>query len=97
MSRRVVVVPPSYKGKSSIIIFGNEVSSRRRIFYILLGLTLGCTGAHNFYAGYKSTAITQLLISLLSLGTLAGLVALWAIFETIHNEKDADGCPMEMF
>ena len=92
----VIVVPPKYTGKASIIIL-NRRSTRRRIFYILLGLTLGAVGAHNFYAGFKSTAITQLLISLLSLGTLLPFVALWAAHEAAHINRDADGYTMELF
>lgn len=91
----IVVVPPKYSGKASVIILRNP-STRRRIFYILLGLTLGVFGAHNFYAGYRSTAITQLLISLLSLGSLAPFVSLWAVREVLFIDKDAEGCVMEL-
>lgn len=96
MSPRFVVVPPTYTGKSSILIF-KEPSDRRRLFYILLGITLGCFGAHNFYAGYKSTAVTQLLFTVLSLGTLSFFVSLWALYEVFSIKTDAEGRVMEMF
>ena len=49
----------------------------------LLGIFLGCFGAHNFYLGYTGKAVAQLLITLLSLGFLAVFPAIWALIEGI--------------
>ena len=49
----------------------------------LLGIFLGCLGAHNFYLGNSGKAVAQLLITLLSLGFLALISALWGFIEGI--------------
>ena len=49
----------------------------------LLGIFLGCFGAHNFYLGYTGKAVAQLLITLLSLGFLAFISGIWALIEGI--------------
>ncbi len=64
---------------------------KSRLAYILLAVFLGSFGIHNFYAGYKSKAIAQLLISILSLGILSPISWIWAIVEVCTVTKDADG------
>ena len=49
----------------------------------LLGIFLGCFGAHNFYLGYTGRAVAQLLITLLSFGILAPVSVLWGYVEGI--------------
>ena len=49
----------------------------------LLGIFLGCFGAHNFYLGNSGKAVAQLLITLLSFGFLALISALWGFIEGI--------------
>ena len=49
----------------------------------LLGIFLGCFGAHNFYLGNTGKAVAQLLITLLSFGFLALISALWGFIEGI--------------
>ena len=49
----------------------------------LLGIFLGCLGAHNFYLGNSGKAVAQLLITLLSFGFLALISALWGFIEGI--------------
>ena len=49
----------------------------------LLGIFLGCFGAHNFYLGYTGRAVAQLLITLLSFGILAPVSVLWGFVEGI--------------
>lgn len=66
----------------------------------LLGIFLGYLGIHNFYLGYTGKAIAQLLISLLSCGTLAFASAIWGLIEGIliltgSMDKDADGNPLK--
>lgn len=66
----------------------------------LLGIFLGYLGIHNFYLGYTGKAIAQLLISLLSCGTLAFASAIWGLIEGIliltgSMNVDADGNPLK--
>lgn len=49
----------------------------------LLGLFLGWTGAHNFYLCNWSKAIAQLMITLVSLGTLGMISGIWGMVEGI--------------
>ena len=49
----------------------------------LLGIFLGCFGAHNFYLGYTGRAVTQLLVTLLSFGLLVPVSVLWGFIEGI--------------
>lgn len=67
-----------------------------RLVFILLGVFLGCFGAHNFYAGYTGKAVAQLLITLLSFTTLAFISVIWAIIEVITVRQDAKGVPFVM-
>lgn len=65
----------------------------------LLGIFLGAFGVHNFYLGFTGKAIAQLLISLLSCGTLAFASSIWGLIEGIliltgSINKDADGNPL---
>jgi len=64
----------------------------------LLAFFLGGFGVHNFYLGFKGKAIVQLLITILSVGTLAWVSYLWAFVEFIliltgKISKDAAGIP----
>ena len=56
---------------------------KSRIAAGLLGIFLGCLGAHNFYLGNSGKAIAQLLITLLSVGALAPFSVLWGFSEGI--------------
>ena len=49
----------------------------------LLGIFLGYLGIHNFYLGYKTKAITQLLLSLLTCGAGLGVTFVWGLVEGI--------------
>lgn len=65
--------------------------AKSRVVYILLALFLGGLGIHNFYAGYTTKGVIQLLISLLSLGFLSLIVWIWCIIEIITVKQDAKG------
>lgn len=67
----------------------------------ILGILLGSLGIHNFYLGFTKRAVAQLLISVLSCGSLSVVSAVWGLIEGIFyltgNEKyntDADGNPL---
>ena len=49
----------------------------------LLGIFLGALGIHNFYLGYTSKAIAQLLITVLSCGILGVISEIWGLIEGI--------------
>ena len=49
----------------------------------LLGIFLGALGIHNFYLGFTGKALAQLLISVLSCGTLAVVSGIWGLVEGI--------------
>jgi hypothetical protein len=58
-------------------------AQKSRVAAGVLALLLGTLGIHNFYLGRTGIAVLQLLLSLLSLGFLAPVVALWALIEGI--------------
>jgi TM2 domain-containing membrane protein YozV len=65
----------------------------------LLGIFLGNLGVHNFYLGYTGKAWAQLLITVLSFGTLSFISAIWGLIEGIlyltgHYTVDANGLPL---
>lgn len=65
----------------------------------LLGIFLGVFGVHNFYLGFTGKAIAQLLISVLSCGTLSVVSAIWGLIEGIliltgSMNTDASGNPL---
>lgn len=68
-----------------------DVSDKSKIAYLLLGIFLGGLGIHNFYAGYTSKGVAQLLITILSCFILSWVVCIWALIEAITVEVDADG------
>lgn len=61
----------------------------------LLALFLGALGIHRFYLGYTGIGVAMLLITVLSLGVLAPIVALWALVQAIvifcGGMKDSQG------
>ena len=65
----------------------------------LLGILLGSFGAHNFYLGYHGKAWAQLMITVLSLGTLSFISSIWGLVEGVlylagHYTTDAAGNPL---
>lgn len=73
-----------------------KMSGCSKIAAGLLGIFLGALGVHNFYLGFTGKAIAQLLISILSLGMLSPVSAIWGLIEGIliltgSMDKDAQG------
>lgn len=67
----------------------------------LLGIFLGALGIHNFYLGRTGVAIAQLLITVVSLGILSPVSAIWGFVEGIMIlagaepfQRDAKGIPL---
>jgi hypothetical protein len=71
-------------------------STRRRLVYALIGVLLGFTGAHNYYARHWLTGLLQLLLSIATYLLGFGIVApwLWALVETVVVRKDGYGLEM---
>jgi len=68
-----------------------NANAKDRVAYVLLAVFLGNLGIHNFYAGYTSRAVTQLLICLLTCGIGGIATWIWAIIEAVTVEQDAAG------
>jgi TM2 domain-containing membrane protein YozV len=64
--------------------------------FVALGAVVGFTGAHNFYAGYRGTAIAQLVLAGVTLALGFGLIIswLWALIELVIVHTDARGVRM---
>ena len=89
-------VPPPMSQTATISLQYHSVPSQHhpdakdRVAYVLLAVLLGC-GIHNFFAGYTSRAVTQLLICLLTCGIGGIGTWIWAIVEACTVEQDANG------
>ncbi len=62
----------------------------------VLGICLGALGVHNFYLGFTGKAVAQLLITVLSIGFLSFVSAIWGFIEGIlilcgNMDVDANG------
>ena len=75
--------PPLYPYPPQYVPYRYLPRRKSRIAAGLLGIFLGCLGAHNFYLGNSGKAVAQLLITLLSVGALAPFSALWGFSEGI--------------
>ena len=65
----------------------------------LFGIFLGGLGIHNFYLGYNSKGLAQLLISVLSCGILSFVSGIWGFIEGIliltgSINTDSEGNPL---
>ena len=77
----------------------NGVVQKSKIAAGLLAIFLGSFGVHNFYLGYTNKAVAQLLITLLSCGTLSFVSGTWALVEGVmiltgSMNADAEGNPL---
>ena len=52
------------------------VGSEKKIAAGLLAIFLGALGIHKFYLGYTSAGIIMLVVSLLSCGTIMGVIGI---------------------
>jgi len=65
--------------------------AKDRVAYVLLAVFLGGIGIHNFFAGYTSRGVAQLLICLLTCGVGGIVTSIWAIIEACTVTQDANG------
>lgn len=77
---------PQYHGTPS----QHHPDAKDRVAYVLLAVLLGI-GIHNFYAGYTTRGIIQLLVSILSCGILWFFIWIWSIVEACTVTQDANG------
>lgn len=75
-------------------------TQKSKIVAGLLGIFVGSLGIHNFYLGYKSKAIAQLLITVCTCGAGAAVTEIWGLIEGIlilvgNINTDADGIPLK--
>ena len=73
-----------------------DPNAKSKVAAGILGILLGCFGVHNFYLGYTSKAIAQLLITILSCFILCPVSAIWGLIEGImiltgNIDQDATG------
>lgn len=93
-------------GVASTSATSNEAKSKMAAG--LLGIFLGCFGIHNFYLGYTSKAVTQLVLTIVGfvlscivVGVFLVLgIEIWAIVEGVmiltgKIDKDANGIPLK--
>ncbi len=71
---------------------------KQKLVAFLLGFFLGVFGVHNFYLGKKGMGLTQLLVTVLTLGLGALVIGPWAFIQSIliilGKIDDADGNPL---
>ena len=68
---------------------GEKPKYKRRILAGILGILFGGLGLHNFYLGFTGKAMAQLMISLISLGTLSFISVIWGAVEGIRCLTDS--------
>ena len=73
-----------------------DPNAKSKVVAGILGILLGYLGIHNFYLGYTSKGISQLLITILSCGFLFFISWIWGLIEGImiltgSISTDADG------
>lgn len=73
---------------------GDQNTPKSKTTFILLGIFLGSLGVHDFYAGYNGKGTAHLLISVLSVFTLAIASQIWAWIEIATVKEDSQGIPM---
>ena len=78
-------------GGASTYIYSPPTS---RVTFVLLGIFLGSFGVHNFYAGYTKRGAIQLVLTCLSVFTLATVIWLWALVEVCVVSRDSQERPM---
>lgn len=71
--------------------FTPNPDAKNRMTFVVLGALLGALGAHNFYAGYRGKAFTQLFITVLTAGFGSPMSWVWAVIDICTVERDAKG------
>ncbi len=98
---------PIYSGAAVCTSCGaataNRLIGKSKLVAGLLGIFLGSFGIHNFYLGYQTKGLTQLLVSLvggiITCGISTVAMEIWGLIEGIQIltgsiNQDADGNPL---
>ncbi len=98
LKKKGVINAEEFKKQKDKILanVGAENGAKSQLVYALLGFFLGCFGIHNFYAGYISKGVWQLILTLLSPFTLfISLLAveIWVAVNLFRIKKDKSGVP----
>lgn len=91
--------PPYQGGYQQAPCGYTDPNAKSKLAAGLLGIFLGWIGVHNFYLGYTGKAVAQLLITILSCGTLCWVSEIWGLIEGIliltgSMGTDATGRPL---
>lgn len=92
---------PPYQGGYQQAPYGAvDPNAKSKLAAGLLGIFLGWIGVHNFYLGNTGKAVAQLLITVLSCGTLCWVSEIWGIIEGIliltgSIKTDSTGRPLK--
>lgn len=83
-------------GKDSTNNENDNKKAKSKVTAGLFGIFLGYLGVHNFYLGYTGKAVAQLLLTILSCGSLSFVSGIWGFVEGIliltgEISTDADG------
>ena len=78
--------PPQYQQP-----YQQPVQQKSKLAAGLLAILIGSLGIHNFYLGYTTKGLIQLLVSILTLGIGAPIMAIWALIEGIFYLTGHDG------
>lgn len=76
-----------------------KVAEKSKLTAGLLGIFLGAFGVHNFYLGYTSKAVIQLVITLITCCMCSPVSAIWGLVEGIlilcgNISVDGQGNPL---
>lgn len=82
--------PPNAVPSYPMPVQGNP-NAKDRVIYVLLAVFLGHLGIHNFFAGYTSRGVIQLVITIVTCGFGGIATWIWAIIEACTVTKDANG------
>ena len=81
---------PGYGDRYPVVVNVNQgypvllpASDKSKVASGLLSIFLGCFGVGNFYDGHTGKGLAQLLMTLLSLGILSPVTAIWGLIEGI--------------
>lgn len=97
-------IPPNAFGQGNVNAgqqyYQNNVTYKSRVTAGILGILLGGLGVHNFYLGYTSKAVVQLLLTVCSCGALLPISWIWGFVEGVmllagSTKQDGRGLPLK--
>ncbi|MBP0968293.1 MAG: TM2 domain-containing protein [Oscillospiraceae bacterium] len=100
MNRNAAFSQPNAFQQNNTGQYYGTVTYKSKTVAGVLGILFGALGVHNFYLGYTSKAVVQLLMSILSCGFLAVVSEIWGLVEGImiltgKINQDGKGLPLK--